>query len=146
MIRLVLAVAAVAAFIVIAATIAAWREPDIPSLGMITPDRGPAFIQVAGLPADTLESLDTQSRGPEQWAGILRVSVTADGPPILGDYRVVDGTLRFTPAFPFDAGRPYAVRFHAAAAGDTNAPIFGTFALPVSGATPARRTGPTRTP
>jgi hypothetical protein len=111
-------------------------EPTGPSLGLIKPDSGPAFVQVAGLPASTLSSL-SRSRTPEEWAEILRVSVTAGGTPILGDYRVLDRTLRFTPAFPFDPGRPYAVRFHAAAAGDTNAPMFGTFALPSSAPTPA---------
>ena len=66
---------------------------------------------------------------------VLRVAVTADGPPMLGDYRVADGALRFTPAFPFDPGRPYAVRFDPAAAGDPEAPIIATLALPASGAT-----------
>jgi hypothetical protein len=125
--------------ILIALTAAACgrSEPSVPSIGLIKPDSGPAFIQVIGLPASTLSSLSTTSRSPERWAEILRVSVSAGGTPILGDYRVVDRTLRFTPAFPFDPGRPYAVRFHAAAAGDTSAPIFGTFALPRPAATAA---------
>ena len=77
-----------------------------------------------------------QPRSSEQWASILRVAVTADAPPVLGDYRVVDRTLRFTPAFPFDPGRPYNVRFNGAAAGDITGPLAGTFALPALASTP----------
>jgi hypothetical protein len=107
---------------------------------MVQPDRGAAYIQVVGLPATTLSNLGSQTRSPEQWAEILRVGVTATGPPIVGEYQVADRALRFTPAFPFDPGRPYAVRFNGASAGDTGAPIYGTLALPLSSSTPVTPT------
>ena len=42
------------------------------------------------------------------------MAVSADAPPILGDYAVADGAVRFTPLFPFDEGRRYHVRFEPA--------------------------------
>ena len=48
---------------------------------------------------------------------VLRVHVAqadpgaAALPPVLGDYAVHDGALRFTPRFPFDAGQRYEVVF-----------------------------------
>jgi len=109
--------------------------PAAPAVRLARPDSGPAYVEVTGLSAATLASLAATPRTPEQWASILRVAVTADSPPVLGDYRVADGALRFTPAFPFDPGRPYAVRVHPAAAGDPEAPIIATLALPGSAAT-----------
>ncbi len=110
-------------------------EPASPAVRLARPDSGPAYVEVTGLSAATLASLAAGTRTPEQWASILRVAVTADSPPVVGDYRVADGALRFTPAFPFDPGRPYAVRVDPAAAGDPEAPIIATLALPASGAT-----------
>jgi hypothetical protein len=37
------------------------------------------------------------------------VMVEKDSPAVLGEYAVVDGTIRFTPLFPFDEGRQYQV-------------------------------------
>ncbi len=111
-------------------------EPAAPAVRLARPDSGPAYVEVTGLSATTLASLAAGTRTHEQWASILRVAVTADSPPVVGAYRVADGALRFTPAFPFDPGRPYAVRVDPAAAGDPEAPIIATLALPSAGATP----------
>jgi hypothetical protein len=137
-IRHVLRVVAMAVLAVIAAACGP-DQPAAPAVRLTAPERGPAFIEVVGLPASTLSSLSSGTRTAEQWAAILRVSIDAGAPPVLGTYEVVARTLRFTPAFPFDPGRPYAVRFHAAAAGDTNPPIIGTFALPLTMKRPATR-------
>lgn len=124
--------ARIATLAALAAVVASCSSPSgPPAIRMVQPDRGAAFIQVVGLPASTLASL-AETRGPDQWASILRVAVTADAPPIVGDYRVVDRALRFTPAFPFDPGRPYSVRYDGAAAGDSSGPLAGTLSLPAA--------------
>ena len=112
-------------------------SPEPPAIRMTQPDGSPAFVHVINLPSDVLSDLQGRTRTADEWTAMLKVSTTADGPPILGDYRVVSGTLRFTPTYPFDPGRPYAVRFNGAAAGYTGAPMFGTFALPGDGKTPS---------
>jgi hypothetical protein len=61
----------------------------------------------------------------EQWNEIFRVSVGEGQPAVLGDYRVADGTIRFTPMFPLDPGRQYHVVF-------TPANLKATVALPAS--------------
>jgi hypothetical protein len=104
---------------------------------MTQPDGSPAFVHVINLPSDVLSDLRGRTRTADEWAAMLKVSTTADGPPVLGDYRVVSGTLRFTPTYPFDPGRPYAVRFNGAAAGFTGAPMYGTLALPGDGRSPS---------
>ena len=71
-----------------------------------------ASVEVTGLSSDIAAALE-KPRTPEAWASILRVAVSSEAPPVLGTYRVVGRTLRFTPAFPFDPGRQYQVRFDA---------------------------------
>jgi hypothetical protein len=66
---------------------------------------------VTGLPARTLSALREARLTPELWAAVLRVAVAADAPPVLGEYTLAEGAIRFTPLFPFDEGRPYLVRF-----------------------------------
>jgi hypothetical protein len=71
-------------------------------------------IDVTGLPPATLTQLSAGGWTDERWQAFLRVSVKggADGsrpPAVAGTYAVVDRVLRFTPMFPFDAGREYEV-------------------------------------
>jgi hypothetical protein len=51
----------------------------------------------------------------EQWQALMRVSVRSTNgaamPAVVGRYEVAGAVLRFSPRFPFDAGRPYDVRF-----------------------------------
>ena len=68
-------------------------------------------IEVTGLPADTLNALERASYSDEQWQSVFRVAVTADAPAMLGSYAIDDRVVRFTPAFPLDAGRQYHVTF-----------------------------------
>ena len=80
-----------------------------------------ASIEVGGLTAEDLDALRTGDLTDEAWAELLRVTVVQDDgddegapemPPVLGSYVVADdGSLRFSPMFPFDPGRAYAVRF-----------------------------------
>ena len=48
-----------------------------------------------------------RSSGPQ----IFHVSVAGDSIQVVGRHEVVDNTIRFTPAFPFDPGRTYNVWF-----------------------------------
>ncbi len=81
-------------------------------------DTGHGSISVTGLPETQVDTLRSTGLTEQQWADLLRVTVVmedgavdADLPPILGSHTVGDdGSVRFTPMFPFDAGRSYAVR------------------------------------
>lgn len=79
---------------------------------------GPASVQVVGLPVAQIDTLRNDDLTTQQWSDLLRVTVvpedgTADTalPAVLGSHAVdEDGAIRFTPMFPFDAGRSYAIR------------------------------------
>ncbi len=140
MILRALRVAAMAGSLAVAASCGP-ADPSSPtiSLSTPTPGNGPAFVEVRGLSAARLSTLAAGSRSPEAWAAILRVSVAADGPPVIGDYRVAAKALRFTPAFPFDPGREYRVQFderRIASAGEVAAavaaPLVATVRLPAA--------------
>lgn len=71
-------------------------------------------VEVVGLNAPERSALLTMEHdaiSAEGWHAILKVSVQENGEPIVGSYALVQGSLRFTPLFPFDAGRLYVVRF-----------------------------------
>jgi hypothetical protein len=86
--------------------------PSNPAVALATPAGGGApYIEVTGLSARVLDALADGERTPEQWADVLRVTVDAAAPPMLGRHEVASGTLRFLPEFPLDAGRRYHVRF-----------------------------------
>ena len=90
-------------------------EP-IPHIALNTsPDRT-STVDVT-LPATDLAELQASELTHDDWVSLLRVSVatkpadTADRPPVLGSYAVVDGVVRFAPRYPFDPGRRYRVVF-----------------------------------
>ncbi|QEL15713.1 hypothetical protein [Limnoglobus roseus] len=62
-------------------------------------------VEVTGLP----DTVKTQT--PEQLAALVRVTVAANdaGTSLLGTHAVKDGTLTFTPRFPFEPGVTYRV-------------------------------------
>ena len=78
---------------------------------------GSTTVDVVGLPAADLAAVRSASLTAEEWEALLRVTVAAgstaapDRPAVLGDYRVADGALRFTPRYAFDPGRQYRVVF-----------------------------------
>ena len=135
----VLRAAAVATLIATAAACGRAATPSparSPAIVLNSSAPGAAVVEVTGLSRDVADALDTP-RTPEAWAAILRVAVSADAPPVLGSYQVADGSLRFTPAFPFDPGRTYDVRFDASRAGG---PV-----LTAAVSLPAPATAPTTT-
>ena len=72
-------------------------------------------IDVGGISPAALSQLAKAGWTEEQWQALMRVSVQSPGgaamPAVAGRYEVNGAVLRFTPQFPFDAGRPYDVRF-----------------------------------
>lgn len=83
-----------------------------PAIALTIPEGGAAaYVTVTGLSATALRGIEQAHLTPDQWANVLRVAVSADAAPMLGDYAVVDGAVRFTPLFPLDRGRQYHVRF-----------------------------------
>ena len=110
----------------------ACSEPGPPRILLNTAtDR--ATIDVVDLPADQLRALEGERS--DAWTAILHVSVGADQAPMVGDYAVTDGRLRFTPMFPLDPGREYQVRY-LAPGGMAPAPLIASVALPARDATP----------
>jgi hypothetical protein len=98
----------------------------------------PARIEVIGLSAAALDDLRDARLKSDQWPSLLRVGVADDGPAMLGSYDIADGSVRFTPAFRFDPGREYHVRFDpAVVAGASIPPVSARVGLP------ARVTAPT---
>ena len=90
---------------------------DAPRIRLADPPAGPRTVDVAGLPAADLAHLERAVLSRDAWQAILRVHVAqadeavAELPPVLGDYAVHAGALRFTPRYPFDAGQRYEVVF-----------------------------------
>lgn len=105
----VLHVAAAIAFVVAAACS---RAPATPAIAL-TPGDSPA-IEVSGLPAATIDALERAALTDDRWSAVFRVAVGSDAPPMLGSYTIDSGVVRFTPAFPLDPGRQYAVTFDVA--------------------------------
>ena len=91
--------------------------PGGPRIRLATSPSGQRTIDVAGLAAADLVHLERTALSRDAWQAILRVHVaqadpaSAELPPVLGDYAVHAGALRFTPRFPFDAGQRYEVVF-----------------------------------
>ena len=88
-------------------------------------------IDVVDVPAAAMTGLATlDSR--DAWTAVFKVSVGADQAPMVGQYSIEGGRVRFTPMFPLDHGRQYTVTFTAPGA----PPIAGAIGLPAKDATP----------
>ena len=76
-------------------------------------------VEITGLPAEYLNSLESAKLTDDRWTELFRVTVSHEDdesgsalPAVLGSHIIDEtGVLRFTPMFPFDPGRSYAVRF-----------------------------------
>jgi hypothetical protein len=107
-----LSAAVVTGALVIAAACGGSSSPSTPAIALTAPgDGGTPYVEVTGLDDDTVDAIESARLTQEQWNAVLRVAVGPDASPMLGAHAVVRGTLRFTPAFPFDPGRQYEVRF-----------------------------------
>jgi hypothetical protein len=104
------------------------------------PDSNQAVIRVTGLSGSELRELDAAKLDASTWVSLLRVEVAGnDTAAVSGSYRVDAGALEFRPAFPFDRGRAYAVRFDPAKlpAPRAAAIVEATVSLPASRLTPS---------
>ena len=90
----------------------AGREPagDI-VIGLEPPTTSsPAFVRVGGLSPAEAEELRALGAQPESLSNVLTVTVQGADVPVVGRTVVNGAALQFHPTFPFDPGRPYAVR------------------------------------
>lgn len=78
----------------------------------------PDAIELTGLSDANLRELRPREPTDHAWNALLRVTVAAPGPPggdaplpMVGEYAVIDGGIRFQPRFPLGPGRPYNVVF-----------------------------------
>lgn len=137
-----LRLAAISALLV-AAACGSGDSSSNPAIALRTgPNGQPAYIEVTGLSRAHLRSLQAATLTGDQWAQLLRVSVSEDAPAMLGGY-TADDTLRFTPQFALDPGRPYFVRFDPAQLPDGGAALAGVIRATVS--IPAANRSPTTT-
>jgi len=95
-------------------------------------------IEVAGLSGGTLTAL-TPLRA-DSWLAVLAVYTRAaaedpQAPPMLGEHRVEDGRIVFTPRFPFTPGMSYVARYTAPDGGASTELAFHIDALGTSGGT-----------
>jgi len=86
-----------------------------------------------------LRTLERAQLTTEQWPSVFRVAVSADAPPMLGSVAVDNGVVSFTPAFPLDPGRQYAVTFDASQIPGAPAasPLTATVGLPATATAPS---------
>jgi hypothetical protein len=72
----------------------------------------PAVVRVTGLSSAEIEALRGAGLDTAGWQSLLGVTVAGGtGAGVAGRFAIAHGTLEFTPAFPFDPGREYLVRF-----------------------------------
>ena len=137
-----LRVAALAIIVACAAACSRSAAPEsTPAIRLTTSSTGQAYVEVFGLSDSTLDRLADARYSAQDWSSVLRVSVDASSPPVVGRHEVIAQALRFTPLFPFDPGRQYHVRFDRARvdgeAADHNATLTATVGLPASTAVPS---------
>jgi hypothetical protein len=105
-----------------------------PAIRLTTPAAGSSFVEVVGVPADTLASLERARLPQGRWPSVLRIAVDAQSPPVIGKYAIDGGRVIFTPLYPFDPGRQYEVRFDPSIAiddeGARGQPLVATVGLP----------------
>ena len=82
-----------------------------PTAHIIPPTAPNQPVVIDGLGGDIVDSLGP-TRGQE-WTEVFSVFVTGarDVPPVLGEYDIQNGSVRFTPRFPFFPGQAYRVVF-----------------------------------
>lgn len=130
---------------VVSATLSACGRPA-PSIHLDASNPARPYIEIQGLSHADLASLSRAGLTADEWGAILRVTVqqspvaSGDRPPVSGKY-TADGTLRFWPSFPLDAGRSYDVRFDPSAVARVGltrlSGISGTVSVPGSGKAPS---------
>ena len=81
-------------------------------ISLTTTESPDARIRVSGLSSGEASSLAAAPLTADGWTQLLRVTIGDEGAvAVAGRYSVVGRAIEFAPAFPFDAGRTYHVRF-----------------------------------
>jgi hypothetical protein len=101
-----------------AAAIAACGAVSTPGIALDLANPNQPAVVVTGLSHSDVAALTRANLTPESWTAVLRVAVAADAVPVAGTYAIAGGTVRFTPMFPFDPGRPYTAVFDPSAVPD----------------------------
>jgi hypothetical protein len=72
-------------------------------------------VAVEGLNPASLDRLKEKNFSTEEFASLFSVypgeQIAADAPPMLGEYRIEQGAIRFRPRFPLVAGLRYSAQF-----------------------------------
>ena len=84
------------------------REAGPIEAALATDAAGAATVRISGLSSRELAAL----RGlvDDAWPAVVSISVEGAAAPMAGAYAADSTGITFTPAFPFDPGRPYVVR------------------------------------
>jgi hypothetical protein len=142
-------IAAAAGMLLAAAVLTACTNRSSPQIRFNTETQPRGVVEVTGLPASSLEMLSSTTVSEDDWHALLRVSVKVPDKtaqrPVAGNYQIADGVIRFTPLFPFDAGRQYDVVFDpsrlpgagASARESAAAPLTAVVGLPAVVRTPS---------
>lgn len=139
----VLRVATLATLLASVAACGRSARESTPGIHLTTPDTGPAYIEYVGLSSQELDALSAANYSAQQWSEVFHISVKGqDAVQMLGRYDIVDDTLRFTPAFPFDPGRIYQVWFKparvpGASSAQVIPPIAASVSLPRTATSPS---------
>ena len=132
--------AAISTFL-IATACSSGNSVSTPAIVLGNQTSGPSYVEVTGLSSAHLRAVRTAAFTNEQWARLFRVAISDTAPGMLGTYDVIDSTLRFTPQFPLDPGRPYIVRFDPSHLPGANAgaapPIVATVTVPATHVVPS---------
>ena len=111
-VRLLCTAALMSSLVVAAACGPSTASLSAPEIRLTSQENGgAAYVEVTGLSREQLSALEELELTTEQWSSVLRVAVGPDVPAMLGRYALANGRLTFTPAFQFDPGRQYEVRF-----------------------------------
>lgn len=87
-------------------------SPEPISITLSSAQAADARIRVEGLSSTEASALAGATLDSGTWPRLLRVTIGGDATvAVAGRYAVVGRTIEFTPAFPFEAGRMYHVRF-----------------------------------
>ena len=118
-------------FAACAPDIACSRVAGPPRIELNTSGARPTIdvVDLSQAQLDALRGLGSR----DVWATVFKVSVAADQPPMLGEYRIEGTRIRFVPMFPLDPGRQYHVTFSPMGA----VPIIATLGLPATHTTPS---------
>jgi hypothetical protein len=98
--------------VAILAAACARSSPEPLLITLVTNDVPAPRVRVSGLSTTEAAALSSAQLDAAGWSRLLSVAISADETaPVAGRYAVADNGIDFIPAFAFDPGRTYHVRF-----------------------------------